>query len=122
MNTVPNQKVITTKGAKHDKNNIYATLNIRAMEIAMSTLKPNAFKLWCYMAKNQNNYTFALSGADACEFCNFGKNTYLTSVKELIENGYLVNTHGNSYDFYEMLPIEEELEITIKKAEDQFIY
>lgn len=122
MKTVPNQKTITTKSAKHDKDNLYACLNIRAMEIAMSILKPNAFKLWCYMAKNQNNYTFALSGADACSFCSFGKNTYLTSVKELIDAGYLVNTCGNSYDFFEMLPVEEEIEVTVKKAEDQFTY
>ena len=31
METVANQKTITTKGAKHDKDNIYAALNIEAM-------------------------------------------------------------------------------------------
>lgn len=30
--TVANQKLITTRGAKHDKNNIYACINIEAME------------------------------------------------------------------------------------------
>lgn len=115
MKTVPNQKVVTTKSAKHDKDNIYALININAMATAMSMLKPNAYKLWCYMAKNQNDYTFALSCADACEFCKMSKPTYLASVQELIDNGYLVNTSGNSYDFYEMLPAEEELNITVKK-------
>lgn len=117
--TVPNQKTVTTRGAKHDKDNIYAALNIRAMEIAMSTLKPNTFKLWCYMAKNQNNYTFALSCADACDFCKMSKPTYLASVQELIENGYLVNTNGNDYDFYEMLPEVKEINVTIKKADSK---
>ena len=119
MKTVPNQKTVTTKGAEHNKNNIYATLSIKAMQIAMSTLKPNTFKLWCYMAKNQNNYTFALSCADACEFCKVSKPTYLASVQELIDNGYLVNTSGNSYDFYEMLPDEEDtITVTIRKEKD----
>ena len=96
MDTVPNQKTITTKSAKHDKNNLYAPLNIEAMEKAMGMLKPNTFKLWCYMAKNQNNYTFALSCVEACGFCKMSKPTYLASVQELIDNGYLVNTSGNN--------------------------
>ena len=115
MTTVENQKTVTTNGAKHDKENIYAKLNIDAMETAMTLLKPNAFKLWCYMAKNQNNYTFALSAVDVCKFCNIGKSTYHTSVQELINVGYLVNTNGNHYDFYEELPEAEETIVTIRK-------
>lgn len=118
MKTVPNQKTVTTKSAAHDTKHIYGKISISAMELAMSSLKPNTFKLWCYMAKNQNNYTFALSCADACSFCKMSKPTYLASVQELIECGYLVNTSGNSYDFYEMLPEEEILNITVKKSED----
>lgn len=120
METVPNQKTITTKSAKHDKENVYACLNIEAMEIAMSQLKPNTFKLWCYLAKNQNNYTFALSCVDACKFCGISSSTYQRSMAELIEVGYLVNTEGNHYDFFEMKPEEKVIEITVKKAEGGF--
>jgi hypothetical protein len=120
MTTTPNQKTVTTKSAKHDKENIYAAINIKALEVAMTMLKPNAFKLWCYMAKNQNNYTFALSAVDACSFCNFGKSTYHTAVQELIDIGYLVNTSGNHYDFYEELKEEEAPIITVKKANDDW--
>ena len=117
MKTVENQKTITTRSAKHDKNNIYAMINIEAMEKAMTLLKPNTYKVWCYMAKNQNNYTFALSCVDACRFCKMSKPTYLSCVQELIDAGYLVNTGGNHYDFFEMLPEEEEvMEITVKKS------
>lgn len=52
METVANQKTITTRGAKHDKANVYAMLNIEAMGAAMELLKPNTFKVWCYLAKN----------------------------------------------------------------------
>jgi hypothetical protein len=85
------------------------------MREAMLYLKPNTFKLWCYMAKNQNNYTFALSCVDACGFCNFTKPTYLKAVQELIDVGYLVETSKNHYDFFEKLP-EEEINITVKKS------
>lgn len=120
METNPNQKTITTKGAEHanTKTGKYGLFNINAMQEAMTLLKPNTFKLWCYMAKNQNNYTFALSCVDACGFCKMTKKTYLTCVQELIDTGYLVNTNGNHYDFYEKLPKVEEMQITVKKEDD----
>lgn len=119
METVANQKTITTKAAEHanTKTGVYGMFNIAAMQEAMTLLKPNTFKLWCYMAKNQNNYTFALSCKDACSFCKMTKPTYLACVQELIECSYLVNTSGNHYVFYEKLPEELNLEVTIKKAE-----
>ena len=36
--TVPNQKIITTKGAAHDKQNTYCQISVKAMELAMSML------------------------------------------------------------------------------------
>ena len=114
MTTVANQKTITTKGAPHDKDNIYAKVGIEAAGVAMELLKPNTFKVWFYLAKNQNNYTFALSAVDCCKYCNMSKPTYLSCIQELIEKGYLVNTSGNHYDFYESLP-EDTITVTIKK-------
>lgn len=117
MTTVENQKVVTTKSALHNKDNIYAPINLEAAEEAMNLLKPNTFKFWFYLAKNQNNYTFALSRVDACKFCKFSKPTYLGCVQELIDVGYLVNTSGNHYDFYEKLPPQNDfIEVTIKKG------
>ena len=97
--TYQNQKTITTKSAKHDDENLCAVLNLEAMSEAMVNLDGSAFKLWCYMAKNQNNYTFALSRVDACRFCGFSKPAYLRAVQNLIEAGYLVETSPNHYDF-----------------------
>ena len=121
--TYQNQKTITTKSAKHDKENLYAVLNLEAMSEAMIELTDDrgncsAFKLWCYIAKNQNNYTFALSCVDACKFCGFGKQAYLRAVQKLIDVGYLVETSPNHYDFYEKLPQKEEIIITVKKTQD----
>lgn len=115
MERFPNQKRITVNSDKKDKNNLYAILNIDSMNTAMCLLKPNTFKLWCYMAKNQNNYTFDLGYADAGKFCNLSKPTYLKSVQELIDVGYLVETGNSNYDFYERLPLEGELRVTVRK-------
>lgn len=116
METVPNQRVIRTRSTIHDEKHIYAKISIAAMEEAMALLKPNAYKLWCYMAKNQDNYTFALSCVDACKFCKMTKPTYLSCVDELISAGYLVETSKNHFDFYEKLPVDEAINITVKKA------
>ena len=80
--------------------------NIAAMEEAMALLKPATFKIWCYLAKNQNNYTFALSRVDVCRFCKVCEKTYKASINELIDVGYLVNTGGNHFNFFEKLPDE----------------
>ena len=104
MNTYTNQKIITVKALPHDKDNIYAVTSIRAMELAMSRLSGNAYKLWHYIQKNQNNYQFALSSKDACGFCGFGKGrgTYNRAIEELINNGYLIHDKNEYYTFYEM--------------------
>lgn len=87
------------------------------MEKAMALLKPNTFKVWCYMAKNQNNYTFALSCVDVCRFCKVTKPTYLGCIQELIGAGYLVEVDVGKYDFFEMLPEDKEevIEVTVRK-------
>lgn len=118
MTTYENQKVVQVNGAVHNAQNKYAMLNIEAMEKAMVLLKASTFKLWCYMAKNQNNFTFALSCVDACRFCKMSSKTFHEGIKELQEVGYLVADGGNHYQFYEMLPEKEEISITVNKADE----
>lgn len=117
MQTYENQKVVTTRSAKHDKKHIYGMFNVDAMEEAMALLKANTFKVWCYIAKNQDNHTFALSCVDTCRFCKMSKPTYLGCIQELIDTGYLVNTSGNQYDFFEKLPDDKDeiIEVTVRK-------
>lgn len=116
MTTVENQKVITTNATVHDIKHIYAKVSIEAAEEAMDLLKPNTFKVWFYMAKNQDNYTFALSRVDVCKKCKMTKPTYLACIQELIDVGYLVNTSGNHYNFFEKLPPQNDtIEITVNK-------
>jgi len=80
----------------------------------MLSLKGETFKLWCYLNKNQNGYTFALSKVDALNWGIGSKSSYDRAIAELIEKGYLVNIQGNSYNFYE-LPRAKEIIVTIVK-------
>jgi hypothetical protein len=77
----------------------------------MINLKGETFKLWCYINKNQNNHTFALSKVDAIKWGIGSKSSYDRAVRELIEKGYLVETSSNHYNFYEK-PKDEVIYIT----------
>lgn len=74
------------------------------MELAARGLDAGAFKLWCYFAKNQNDYQFALSSADAQATMGIKIKQYNNAVAELIEKQYLVPavSGGNHYDFFEV--------------------
>ena len=88
--------------------------NLEALQHAMIDLSGEAFKLYMYLGKNQNGYTFALSKVDAIKWGVGSKSSYDRAVKTLIEKKYLVETSPNHFDFYE-LPKEEEIIVTINK-------
>lgn len=85
-----NQKGIRIVKTQSDKDHPYSIINVAAMKEAMKTLRPNAFKLWCYLTCNQDGYELGLSKEDVTNKCNMGRNTYYTAVNELIEKNYLV--------------------------------
>jgi len=101
MITVPNQKIVKVEKEPCGKGNLYAAINLKAMEAAAQDLDAGAFKLWIYFAKNQNGYEFALSSKDAKDTFGLGKSQYDTAVKKLISSGYLTNTQDNYYTFSE---------------------
>ena len=122
--TVPNQRTISIKKEKCDKDNIYTSINLKALTKASKQLSANAFKFWIYLAKNQNNYTFALSKVATIDFCRFGESTYTKVFKELKEFGYLKETSKDKYDFYEFPKddTEQQIIITINKADNGFSF
>ena len=109
MITVPNQKIVTVEKEPCGKGNLYAAINLNAMEAAAQDLDAGAFKLWIYFAKNQNGYEFALSSKDAHDTFGLGKSQYDTAVKKLIAAGYLTNVQGNQYVFSEILASKQPL-------------
>lgn len=110
MASVPNQRIITVKKAKTDKNNLYTVLNLQALENACKTLESKAgFKLFMYCASNQDNYTFALSREDFMQYANCAETAYRSAVKELIEKGYFVEREAKGrYYFNEYGRMSEE--------------
>lgn len=99
----PNQKrIIIKKEPCDDKEHLYAKINIAALQKAMTELKTTgAIKLWLYLAKNQDNYTFDLSCADCCKY-GIKTDAYHAAVKNLITTGYLKHYKGNIYVFNEI--------------------
>ena len=84
--TNPNQKTVRVEKERCDKNNLYAMYNLQALSSAMLDLKGETFKLWCYLNKNQNGYTFALSKVDALKWGIGSKSSYDRAVAELVQN------------------------------------
>lgn len=115
--SVPNQKKVIIKKEICDKNNLYATINMNALEKAMNDLSGEAFKLWIYFSKNQNNYTFDLS-QKAAEKYGIKKSTYYDNIKVLIKKGYLQQREENSNIYY----FTEIAFSEIRKQEEQKEY
>ena len=94
--SVPNQKIVQIgKRTVRDGKNLYATMNLEALQQAMNTLKGSSLKMWLYLNKNQEKYTFELSRA-ACLEWGIKKDSYYDGVRELVEKGYLVQSRGGS--------------------------
>lgn len=101
IKTVPNQKVVKVE-KQETKGKIFSQIEMDALEAAGRDLDAGAFKLWVYFAKNQNGYEFALSSKHVEENFGIKIKQYNNAVKTLEEKGYLVNTKGNNYMFYEI--------------------
>lgn len=102
--TVPNQRTITVKKEPTDKEHLYTTNNLEAVDEAARYLQSKAgFKLYYYIAKNQNNYQFALSSKDFCSWSGVSLTAYNTAFEELEKQGYLILKEGTKtvYTFYD---------------------
>ena len=64
------------------KFNNYAVINLEAMEGASRDLRAGSFVLWCYFAKNQPGYQFALSNTAALESMGIKRDAYNNAAKE----------------------------------------
>ena len=106
-----NQKTVKIYKEPTNSRNVYATINIAAMEEAKKNLNDGAFALWLYFAKNQNHFSFDLSSKAVERDFNIKRSQYNSAVKELTENRYLIdvntdpNAVANLWEFHEK-PVE----------------
>lgn len=91
IETVPNQRVLTIHKEPTDKEHKYTVNNLEAMgEAARRLQSKGGFKLYMYLAKNQDKYNFALSSTDFCAWSGLGIAAYRTAFEELEKQGYLI--------------------------------
>ena len=121
IETVPNQKVVTVQKEDCSRKDLYAMYNLVALQHAMNDLKGESFKLWMYLGKNQDGYSFALSSTDAINWGIGSQSSYKRAVNELKEKGYLVKSESRYYDFYE-LPKTEDIIVTVHKEENKAVW
>lgn len=98
IKTYANQQVVLV--SKNENCDVFAQLDMEALQKAMQELDGNAFKVWLYFAKNKARYEFAIS-PKAMEDWGIKKDAYYRSKKLLEEKGYLVES-GNGLVFYEI--------------------
>ena len=105
----PNQKIVQiAPRIKRDAKNLFAMMNIEALQAAIRDLKGSALKMWLYFNKNQDNYHFELS-QKACSEWGIKRDSYYAGIDELEEKGYLLPIYegSNIYNFYETPPSEK---------------
>ena len=109
METYPNQDVVEIKKEPCDKNNLYATINLKASQLAAKDLTYAQFQVWFYFAKNQAGYTFAVSPAAALNEYGISKDTFQSAKQVLKEKGYLIEdpSKGKNHWIFREIPIED---------------
>lgn len=104
MPKVPNQREITVAKEPTDKKHLYTANNLAALDEAAKRLQSKGgFKLYMYLAKNQDKYNFNLSSTDFLLWSGLGYTAYTTAFSELAEEGYLIQKEGTEtvYTFYD---------------------
>lgn len=103
MGRVANQQSvkISKKINKNDKNILYLEISQDDLFNASQNLNGNAFKLYFYLAKNQNGYIDNFSSAFFAEKMGVPSDprTIKRAKDELIEKGFLIEESAGNYIF-----------------------
>ena len=98
--TVPNQRVVTIHREKARSD--FLGIKNENWQSAARDLGAHALLLYLYLASNADGYDLALSPAAIRQAVGMARSTYHDQFVRLIDKGYLVETGGNTYDFYEV--------------------
>ena len=97
--TYPNQRVVNVH--REPINADFLGIKNENWQYAARDLKPYGCMLYLYLASNRNNYKLALSPAAVRQAIGMAQSTYRDQFNILLEKGYLVQTGGNTFDFFE---------------------
>ena len=98
--TVPNQRTVRIHRERATAN--FLGIKNENWQAASRDLGAHGLQLYLYLASNADNYTLALSPVAVRQAIGLKRSTYHDKFHELEEKGYLVNTHGNTFEFYEV--------------------
>ncbi|MBQ3135031.1 MAG: hypothetical protein IJB75_04390 [Oscillospiraceae bacterium] len=98
--TVPNQRVVTIH-REPAKSDFLGIKNENWMSAARD-LGAYSTLLYLYLASNANGYSLALSPAAVRSAVGMARSTYHDQFEKLVDKGYLVQTGGNGFDFFEV--------------------
>ncbi|MBE7016358.1 MAG: hypothetical protein E7417_06045 [Ruminococcaceae bacterium] len=97
--TYPNQRVVNIH--REPINTDFLGIKNENWQYAARDLKPFGCMLYLYLAANRDNFKLALSPAAVRQAIGMAQSTYRDQFSILLEKGYLVQTGGNTFDFYE---------------------
>lgn len=98
-NTYPNQRIVHIHRERPAAD--FLGIKNENWKAAARDLSAHALKLYLYLAANADNYELALSQAAIREEIGMARSTYHDQFHVLVDKGYLVPAHGNTYDFFE---------------------
>ena len=98
--TFPNQKIVRINREKATSN--FLGIKNENWYAASRNLGATALRLYLYLASNANGYNLALSPAAIQVDIGMPRSTYHDQFKALVDKGYLVETKGNHFEFYEV--------------------
>ena len=116
--TYPNQRMV--KVHRESVKTDFLGIKNQNWKAASRNLRPPAFLLYLYLASNADNYTLALSPAAVRQEIGMARSTYHDQFHILVDKGYLVPAHGNTYDFYETPQPRPENQVGSHLSEDGY--
>ena len=98
--TFPHQR--TVKVHREKAKSDFLGIKNENWQAASRDLGAHALQLYLYLASNADNYTLALSPAAVRQTIGMARSTYHDQFEKLVLKRYLVPSHGNTFDFYEV--------------------
>jgi len=98
--TFPNQRMV--KVHRESVKTDFLGIKNENWQAASRDLGAHALMLYLYLASNANNYTVALSPVAVRQAIGMARSTYHDQFHKLVDRGYLVPSHGNTFEFYEV--------------------
>ena len=98
--TFPNQRMIHVNRERASSD--FLGIKNENWQAAARDLGAHAFLLYLYCAANKDNYNLALSPTAVRQAIGMARSTYHDQFHKLVDRGYLVPSHGNTFEFYEV--------------------